>query len=217
VPTADCEALGGGWLLQPINAWSSLVFVAAGVVVFLAGHRNPRATFVRAGFGVVLISVGIGSFAFHGPGGQPAGWAHDASLTALFLLVLAVEAGAVRRWAPGLVAGGWLVAVGMLAVLEAGVPDLADTLNAVLVVPAVGMVLWRVQRTRRPDADRGAAGGLALLTVGAVIMLLSRTGGPLCAPDSLWQGHALWHILAATGIGLYATRLTALVPLRKSF
>jgi hypothetical protein len=216
MPTADCEALGSSWLLQPVNAWSSLVFVAAGFVVVLAGHRNPRTTFVRIWFGVVLALVGLGSFAFHGPGGQPAGWAHDVSLTALFLLVLAVEAGAVRRWAPRLVAGGWLVALGMLAVLEAGVPDLADPLNAVLVVPAVGMVLWRVQGTRSPKADRGAAGGLALLTVGAVVMLLSRSGGPLCTPNSLWQGHALWHILAAAGIGLYATRLSASVLPRNS-
>ena len=41
------------------------------------------------------------------------------------------------------------------------------------------------------------------LALGAVANVLSRTGAPLCRPDSLLQGHALWHVLTAVGAALW--------------
>ena len=41
------------------------------------------------------------------------------------------------------------------------------------------------------------------LGLGAVANVLSRTGAPLCRPDSLLQGHALWHVLTAVGAALW--------------
>ena len=49
---------------------------------------------------------------------------------------------------------------------------------------------------------------LAVLGIGFGVYLLSRTDGPLCAPESLLQGHAIWHLSVAVGVGLYT--LTAL-------
>ena len=43
-------------------------------------------------------------------------------------------------------------------------------------------------------------------------MLLSRTGAPLCFPDAVMQGHAIWHVLAAVGIGIYAAAALHVVP-----
>ena len=41
-----------------------------------------------------------------------------------------------------------------------------------------------------------------MLGAGA-LNLLGRSGAPLCDPGSLVQGHALWHVLTATVLGLY--------------
>jgi len=52
-----------------------------------------------------------------------------------------------------------------------------------------------------------AAGALAL---GGLVHGLSRTGGPLCRPKSLLQGHAAWHVLSAAALAAWARG--ALVP-----
>ena len=38
------------------------------------------------------------------------------------------------------------------------------------------------------------------LVLGVIINGLSRTGGPLCRPESLLQGHAAWHVLSAASL-----------------
>lgn len=46
---------------------------------------------------------------------------------------------------------------------------------------------------------------LAVIAVGAgvVVNLLTRTGAPLCRPESLIQGHAGWHVLTALAAALW--------------
>lgn len=204
MPTADCEVIGTGLLLQPVNAVSSLVFVVVGTLVMASAIRSKADLAVRTSFAGVLVLVGLGSFAFHGPGGLVAGWAHDVSLSILFLLVLAVEVGAHRHWTTARTAVFWIAPAAVLAGAAALAPESLDAVNAVLVVPAIGAVILRLLSDRDWASGRSAVAGLGLLLMGAAVMVLSRTGGPLCVPDSLVQGHAVWHVLAAAGVGLYA-------------
>ncbi|MCA1845327.1 MAG: ceramidase [Actinobacteria bacterium] len=63
---SDCEQIGSGWLAQPVNALSSLVYVAVGVWLLW----RSRAPGVRRGplvaGGAALLAVGVGGVAFHG-------------------------------------------------------------------------------------------------------------------------------------------------------
>ena len=45
---------------------------------------------------------------------------------------------------------------------------------------------------------------LAATGIGAVLRFLGRTGALLCAPDSMLQAHAVWHVLAAIGVVAFA-------------
>jgi hypothetical protein len=45
---------------------------------------------------------------------------------------------------------------------------------------------------------------LAALAAGAAAWTLGRTGGPLCDPDSVLQGHAAWHLLSAAALAAWA-------------
>jgi len=49
---------------------------------------------------------------------------------------------------------------------------------------------WRRRSLRWPPVAALVAGGAAM-----VVNLLTRTGAPLCCPESLLQGRAAWHIL----------------------
>jgi predicted membrane channel-forming protein YqfA (hemolysin III family) len=88
-------------------------------------------------------------------------------------------------------------------VVIAFLPGISPLLAA---VAAVALVIAEVLVYRRGLRVRSTAlyAGLAALAIGAVVFALSRTGGPLCEPDSLFQGHALWHVLTATALALWA-------------
>jgi hypothetical protein len=45
--------------------------------------------------------------------------------------------------------------------------------------------------------------GLGIFAVAFAIWNVSRTGGAWCSPESLLQGHALWHLLSAVSVGCF--------------
>lgn len=206
MPAADCEFLADGFLAQPINAVSSLAFVMGGFLLFFTGTRGGFRGPLAAAFSATLVAVGIGSVAFHGPGGVVADWVHDGSITALLVLIATAEIGSSIGWNQRRMVSAWAVVSAMLWSVEWIWSGAGDTLNAPLAAFAVVGVL-ATQRSTAAGPDEPTGGilvGLTILGLGGLIMLLSRTGGPLCAPNSVLQGHAIWHVLAAIGIFVYA-------------
>lgn len=199
----DCEAIRAGLLAQPVNALSSLAYVAAGAA--LLSRRHDRHTRRLA---VAVAVVGVGSFAFHGPGGPAAQWLHDASIVWVLLAVAATDLALVRERdtvvgvAPGVAVSG----VALAAVPALGVP--AAAVAGALATATEASVH---RRGRRPTTARRRrlylAGAVALLAGGA-FQLLGRTGGPLCRPDSLLQPHALWHVGTALALAAWASTLS---------
>jgi hypothetical protein len=185
---ADCEAIGTGFLGQPINALTTLGFVVAGVIVIV---RRRDMQWIGTG----LIATGFGSFLFHGP--MPPGneWAHDVTLAWLVTMV----AGWGTRWEgfsrlPALLAIGAVFAV---------MPVIADPLAVALTVVALLSILRR-------DRSTITLAPILLLAVVAVFGRLGATGGPLCDPESLFQPHAAWHLGAAIAVAWWA--LSSVVP-----
>lgn len=133
----DCEILrAAGFPEQPVNTWSSLVFLAAAVVLWRRRHRIA---------GAALVLAGVGSIAFHGAPSGASEWMHDIGLYA------AVAIAAVETW-------------------------------------------------RRTASGRFPVVALVVFALGVGVWALSRTGGPLCSPESLLQGHAVWHAVAAAAV-----------------
>lgn len=186
---SDCELIRSGFWGQPVNAASSLCFVLVGVLLM---RRRPV-------LGVASCAVGIGSFAFHGPMPEWAEWAHDATL-ALLLVALVLESRPLLAALAGVALG-----VGLAAFLEA-----AEVVTPILAAIAAAR-LARDYLADREDSRRLAIG---VLVAGGLLLVFSRTGGPLCQPESLLQGHACWHVLAATSLLLWgrAARVSAHGP-----
>jgi len=194
----DCEAIGVGFLAQPVNALSSLGFVAAGAYVIARGGVDRGALSDRVVVGSALALVGLGSLAFHGPQYPGSRWLHDWSIGGLFLLVGSWSVAAARAWDPRLRLPIYLgAATGLgitLALSPAAGQSLLGLLSAAAVVPTVGRLRSRLveRRTRRACALASAA-----LVTAMAVNLLGRTGGPWCDPGSLLQWHASWHLLTA--------------------
>ncbi len=199
IQLSDCEAIGGGWLEQPVNAWSSLAFAGVGVgIAATAGNAELRERNDRLVFGGLLIATGIGSFLFHGPQPSAAQFLHDVTfLAALWFLIVTNVTGALTdRSRTGVTLLGILL---IAVVLGAGASTNAVTGVLVVALVVSEVVLWR---TVRPDPTwYGVA--IAALLVGLGLFTMGRTGSALCDPGSLLQAHAGWHALAAVFLGAY--------------
>ena len=78
--SADCELVDAWLWEQDVNAWSSLAYVVAGLVLAVATnrHRLPRAFYALAAITVV---EGVGSLLYHGRSGEASAKATDSSTT----------------------------------------------------------------------------------------------------------------------------------------
>lgn len=118
-------------------------------------------------------------------------FAHDISILMTLIWVLLVETKRTHLWPFGFaLAGAASVA-----------PVVADPAQAALAVAMLAAVaLPRQQRALRLQA-------VAILALGGAVGTLSRTGGPLCNPDSLWQGHGFWHLAAAISLAIWGSAI----------
>lgn len=197
MPTSpDCELYIGGFWGQPVNSVTSLAFVIAGIAIVvrwasLRGHKHLT-------YGLLAVGTGAGSFIEHGPSPWWGDIAHDAPLVGLLAFVAADAASDLRRrelsWA------WWVIpTVAVLAVSELGDPARIAAQTTVSVA-AVGLSLLRA--LKRPSIRRTIVVAGLMLGAGAIIGTLARTGMPLCDPESWFQGHGVWHVLAALAVWL---------------
>ena len=92
-------------------------------------------------------------------------------------------------------------AVGLGSVWFHAAPGEATTWAHDLTFYAVALAsvleMQRLLAARRPPVLAAA-----IFSSGVVVWFFSRTGGALCDPDSLIQGHAVWHVVAAVAVGV---------------
>lgn len=199
---SDCETIGSGLFAQPVNALSSLAFSAVGVVIMVwALSAKGHERIVRIVFGVLMLLTGIGSVLFHGPQGSLSQFGHDITflVTILFLAVLNVSES--YGWNRPL---GWSVFVAGTLILGVSLLLSPAVTNVLMIVVVVMLVVADIAIHRRGRVRTSwYVASLVLTAVAVAMFLLGRTGGPLCDPDALFQGHALWHVLGAFALGGY--------------
>lgn len=192
----DCERCRDGFISQPVNAASSLGYVAAGVAMLRRpGDRRPIETMLAWS----SVAAGVGSVAFHGPGGPNSKVVHDAGLIAL--LTSAGLADIERLSDADL---PWpVLALIPLASVAAARSRWSEPVQLTAGAAAVAGEAMRLSRRRRASGFEDRA-MLPVAAIGATAHVLGRTGGPLCAPDSIFQPHAFWHLTTAATVWLRA-------------
>lgn len=197
-----CELIRPGPIRQPLNTWSSVVFIPIGLWAarraFLDKTSSPRVSPVRRHkrygllFGGSLVLMGLGSWLFH------------ASLTYVghFVDVMGMY-----------FLGGFLFTYGLSRKLRqsataftlayAGIvtplvfiqwfnPDMGRYLFAALILLALSFeIIWH-----KSLKSMLFIGALVSLGLGFGIWILDEKK-LLCSPSSCLQGHAFWHLLTA--------------------
>lgn len=202
-----CEAARGGHVKQPVNSFSNLGFVVAGLLVawragrpaLLGAVLTPR---LAASYACVVVLLGPASAAMHATQSE---WGGHLDMLSMYLVASFAAAYALMRYA----GQGGLFLAQLFSLFVAGcelvglydghvpVVDFAGNLAfaALLLTAVVGEVLlWRRAGDTRTDV-RWGAGALGAILLAFAIWNATRRAW--CDPHSLLQGHAAWHLLCA--------------------
>jgi hypothetical protein len=199
---SDCERIGTGVLAQPVNAISSLAFALFGLIVLVSIRSQDKTEREnRIIFGILMILTGVGSVLFHGPQGSASHFLHDVTILLTMTAVVTMNLAGLVEWTERRVIA--ILATVGIAVSAVLLIWPAST-NIVAGLALVALVIQDIALHRSGSINRRwwiaavVAMGVALL-----FFVAGRTGSWLCDSASLFQGHALWHILAATALWAY--------------
>lgn len=199
-----CEQPTLSGLVLPINAVASLAFVFLGVWGLFSGSRFNKKTRERnliLIMALTMVVIGISGFFYHGTMSYLGQFFEVVSMY-MFALLLSSSA-LVRRGQLKLVAGifVFIAAIAVFATIQYYIPEIRRVLFGILLIP--GIILAQQPRTTghawfsRPT--RFFYMGAAFMTFAYAFWIFDNS--PLCMPNSLFQGHAVWLIL--TAIGMY--------------
>jgi hypothetical protein len=199
---SDCETIGSGVFAQPINAVSSLSFSLIGLAaIWWATRVEGNERIVRIVFGVLMVFTGAGSVMFHGPQGPGSQFGHDVTFLVTVWFVAVINTAEANRWQRSVEWGTFIAGSIVLSLALVLSPGWTNVLMVATVISLVvsDVVLHRNGRVR----TWWYVVSLVTIMVAVAMFLLGRTGAPLCDPDSVFQGHGLWHMLAAISLGAY--------------
>ena len=195
----------GALVLQPADSWSSYGYVFVGLLmIVLAGGRDWASALpplAARTFGLTAIIVGLGSVLMHA---TLTLWGQFFDVLGMYLVGSFLLVRALARWRRIPDNRAILIYVllcAALVVVLIAMPEVRRWLFAVLLITAI-LVELIFARPLRPGARIGFyLGGILAKAVAFTIWILDQRG-VVCAPHSLWQGHALWHLLGATSLWL---------------
>jgi hypothetical protein len=184
-----CEAIRDGLVRQPANALSSLSFVLVALLVLRASKSMNV-------FAFALMVIGFGS-AFYHASLTFIGQFFDVMgmyLIATYVIVFAV--GRLRTLTRGQFVAVYLALNAVLAWALWQYPGARRYVFAGVLLAGLALEMAARAHSARKPNGRALVVAVALLSAGFVLWVLDITR-TVCSPESLLQGHALWHVLGA--------------------
>lgn len=195
----------GELVLQPANSWSSYGYALAGMLMIVLSRRPGWSSgFDRdaaALFGLTAIFVGLGSMLLHA---TLTLWGQFFDVAGMYFTSAFMLVAALARWRCWPRRQAIVCYLGLLAVLLVllyQIPEARRWLFALVLVAAIAIELG-LARPLRPGVQSGYYfAGMGLQAVAFAIWNLDQHG-LVCQPQSLVQGHAVWHLLGAAAMWL---------------
>lgn len=193
----------GDLLLQPANSWSAFGYVFAGfLMIVLAKTRDWASAFPPLAaqvFAIAAITVGIGSVLLHG---TLTLWGQFFDVLGMYLVSGFLLVSALAKWLriPDRRAAIYyvLLCVALVAVLIA-LPEVRRWLYGAVLITAIIIELVFARPLRPQVKTAYYFYGIIAKAVAFGIWNLDQHG-KVCAPESLMQGHAIWHLLGALAL-----------------
>jgi len=182
-----CEAVRATGIRQPSNSASSLAFVLVAVLVIVRGSNKT----IAALFALTLTFVGIGSAYFHATLSFTGQFFDVLGMYLVATLALLMSIRRTRRLGTALLISAYVSMNALLAIILYTAPEWRRWIFGALLAGIIWAEL-KDRESRKPYLIRA----IAIMTVAFIIWVIdfSRIA---CAPTSIVQGHAIWHILGA--------------------
>jgi Ceramidase len=195
----------GGLFLQPANSWSSFGYVFAGFFLMLdARSRRGTTAFPSEGaimFGIAAITVGVGSVLLHA---TLTLWGQFADVLGMYLvsgfsLVYALaKIGRLERAKSAIL---YIMVCAALVTVLLIAPEVRRWLFFAVLVIALILEIGFARPLRADVMLRYLLFAVLVKATGFGVWVLDQNR-TLCAPDSLIQGHAFWHVCGAVSLWL---------------
>jgi len=182
-----CEAVRATGIRQPSNSASSLAFVLVAVLVIVRGSNKT----IAALFALTLTFVGIGSAYFHATLSFTGQFFDVLGMYLVATLALLMSIRRTRRLGTALLISAYVSMNALLAIILYTAPEWRRWIFGALLAGIIWAEL-KDRESRKPYLIRA----IAIMTVAFIVWVIdfSRIA---CAPTSIVQGHAIWHILGA--------------------
>jgi ceramidase len=203
-----CEAPRPGLIKEPANTWSNVGFIIAGLYISwilstgkFSGNVNSftRNKFYAIFYPCLVIFLGPGSMAMHASKTHIGGFFDMLSmyLIAAFITSYAMQRFFGLKW--------WGFTLIFLTALATCIwanftycpivfSFFGNTAFAFYLVLGSVFEILNIYVKKLRHQTRWAYFALAAILVAFAVWNVSQTGDSLCNPDSLLQGHAIWHL-----------------------
>ncbi|MEJ7733794.1 MAG: ceramidase domain-containing protein [Polyangiaceae bacterium] len=213
-----CELFRTGLIKQPVNTASNLVFALVGFAVLadLALFRPaPRNALTRdpmwsVWYGMLALYLGPGSMVFHASYTWWAGILDGVSMYAWLSFVVVYDLERLLRIGRRVAFALWLAINAAWVAMRVLIPNQGSAVSSstlifvallcLMLISIAAVVVLRREHVRF-TAHGWLLASFGFFGVGLAVWLHSGTGQALCVADSVWQGHAAWHLSAAVAVG----------------
>lgn len=177
-----------------MNSLSAFAMAIVAVIVFIQLTRIGWPRFFRNLYTLALTTLWLGTVFFHATLTEMGEWSDGLGLYAVILFFICYLIGLCRQWSYSLFTIIYVITVFSAGAFAWNFMHWRLMLFGTLVVAAVLTVVHCARHLQYSWRDLLLA--LGAFVTGLIFQVLDNTL-VLCSRFSLWQGHALWHILAA--------------------
>ena len=183
-----CERKGATFPVQPMNAVSNIPTMLLGVYIFSYTGPSKIPPVHQKILGLCIFLLGLFSILFHG-----LATCFVSRLDMCLMLVVVLYLLFLNLREMSSMVSSCSPELALLIILIVSIVTISMPMDHLKPFAFVVLLFVASSIYRFPHEPRVALSVLILLA-SLVVWYLSKTGGPLCRPDSLLQGHSLWHL-----------------------
>lgn len=202
-----CENITSSAIAQPANAWSSLFFVIVGILVIFLSIKdkktNPLTTKWIYGtlYGLIVSFIGVGSFYYHAKFNFFGQFLDVLGMYLIATIILFYRYFTVVKNKVGWFIASFVLTNLFLASILYFFPGARRYIFATLIILILSLEYILMKKLKSSINRKFLYAAILTLLVAFIIWILDITK-VWCQPTSVFQGHALWHILGALSAGL---------------
>jgi hypothetical protein len=198
-----CERNHCAWIVNPVNTWTNLIYIILAFHFYFIFKIENR---YQKKIAIHLFFVGLTSFIHHAAYNFVTQWFDFVGMFAFLIFIFTINLRRLEWIKPEKILTAWLIGTLSFSVLAVVAYFVAIPLQISIPIIGLGILLTELKINSmktslyRADSMKNFYIALFMICFAEVFSILDFKR-ILCEPDSLIQGHGIWHLLG--GVALY--------------